>query len=33
MKYCFGVDIGGPTVNLGVFTSDGAMVASWGDCR
>ena len=26
MKYCFGVDIGGTTVKLGLFTTDGEIV-------
>ena len=25
MKYCFGVDIGGTTVKLGLFTTEGAV--------
>ena len=27
MKYCFGVDIGGTTVKLGLFSEAGAIVA------
>ena len=26
MKYCFGVDIGGTTVKLGLFTTEGEIV-------
>ena len=29
MKYCFGVDIGGTTVKLGLFTTDGKIVDKW----
>ena len=29
MKYCFGVDIGGPPVKLGLFTTDGEIVDKW----
>ena len=29
MKYCFGVDIGGTTVKLGLFTTDGEIVDKW----
>ena len=28
MKYCFGVDIGGTTVKLGLFSEAGAIVRS-----
>ena len=28
MKYCFGVDIGGTTVKLGLFEAEGAIVGS-----
>ena len=28
MKYCFGVDIGGTTVKLGLFSEAGAIVES-----
>lgn len=28
-KYCFGVDIGGTTVKIGLFTTDGAIVDKW----
>ena len=28
-KYCFGVDIGGTTVKIGLFTTDGAIVDNW----
>ena len=29
MKYCFGVDIGGTTVKLGLFTTEGEIVDKW----
>ena len=29
MKYCFGVDIGGTTVKIGLFTAEGTMVDKW----
>lgn len=29
MKYCFGVDIGGTTVKLGLFEAEGAIVDKW----
>ncbi len=29
MKYCFGVDIGGTTVKLGLFTKDGELLEKW----
>ena len=29
MKYCFGIDIGGTTVKLGLFTTDGEIVDKW----
>ena len=29
MKYCFGVDIGGTTVNLGLFSEAGGIVEKW----
>ena len=29
MKYCFGVDIGGRRVNLGLFRTDGEIVDKW----
>ena len=29
MKYCFGVDIGGTTVKLGLFSEDGEIVEKW----
>ena len=29
MKYCFGVDIGGTTVKLGLFTAGGEIVDNW----
>lgn len=29
MKYCFGVDIGGTTVKLGLFEKEGAIVDKW----
>jgi len=29
MKYCFGVDIGGTTVKLGLFSEAGAIVEKW----
>ena len=28
-KYVFGVDIGGTTVKIGLFTADGVMVDKW----
>ena len=28
-KYCFGVDIGGTTVKMGLFTNDGSLVDKW----
>ena len=32
MKYCFGVDIGGTTVKMGLFEETGDIVEKWGDC-
>lgn len=29
MKYCFGIDIGGTTVKMGVFETDGTLVDKW----
>ena len=29
MKYCFGVDIGGTTVKLGLFTAEGELIEKW----
>ena len=29
VKYCFGVDIGGTTVKMGMFTNDGSLVDKW----
>ncbi len=29
MKYCFGVDIGGTTVNIGLFKTDGELLDKW----
>ncbi|MCR5325077.1 MAG: ROK family glucokinase [Lachnospiraceae bacterium] len=29
MKYCFGVDIGGTSVKLGLFTSEGDLIDKW----
>lgn len=29
MKYCFGVDIGGTTVKMGLFQSDGVLLEKW----
>ncbi len=29
MKYCFGVDIGGTTVKLGLFTAEGELLEKW----
>lgn len=29
MKYCFGVDVGGTTVKLGLFTEDGSLLDQW----
>ena len=28
-KYCFGVDIGGTTVKMGLFTADGDLIEKW----
>ena len=28
-KICFGVDLGGTTVKMGIFTVDGAMLEEW----
>lgn len=30
MKYCFGVDIGGTTVKIGLFTTEGELLEKWG---
>ena len=29
MKYCFGVDIGGTTVKLGIFEEEGRNIEKW----
>ena len=29
MKYCFGVDIGGTTVKLGIFEAEGKNIDKW----
>ena len=29
MKYCFGVDIGGTTVKMGLFDEEGTMIDKW----
>ncbi len=29
MKYCFGVDVGGTTVKLGLFTVEGELLDKW----
>ena len=29
MKYCFGVDIGGTTVKMGLFEETGAILEKW----
>ena len=29
MKYCFGVDIGGTTIKMGLFTSEGELLDKW----
>lgn len=29
MKYCFGVDIGGTTIKMGLFTSEGELLEKW----
>ena len=29
MKYCFGVDIGGTTVKMGLFESEGKILDKW----
>ena len=29
MKYCFGVDIGGTTIKMGLFTSEGDLLEKW----
>lgn len=29
MKYCFGVDIGGTTVKMGLFTTEGMLLDKW----
>ena len=28
-KYCFGVDVGGTTVKLGLFNTDGDLLEKW----
>ena len=29
MKYCFGVDIGGTTIKMGLFTAEGDLLEKW----
>lgn len=29
MEYCFGVDLGGTTVKIGLFQTDGRIVDKW----
>ena len=29
MRYCFGIDIGGTTVKMGLFHFDGTLVEKW----
>ena len=29
MKYCFGVDIGGTTIKMGLFTAEGELIEKW----
>ena len=29
MKYCFGVDIGGTTIKMGLFEADGKILDKW----
>ena len=29
MKYCFGVDVGGTTVKMGLFQVDGVLLEKW----
>ena len=29
MKYCFGVDVGGTTVKMGLFQEDGMLKEKW----
>ena len=29
MKYCFGVDVGGTTVKIGLFQADGVLAVSY----
>ena len=29
MKYCFGIDIGGTTVKMGLFQEDGELLDKW----
>ena len=29
MEYCFGVDIGGTTVKMGLFTIEGKLLEKW----
>ena len=29
MKYCFGADVGGTTIKLGLFTVDGEILDKW----
>ena len=29
MKYCFGIDVGGTTIKMGIFQEDGILVDKW----
>ena len=29
MKYCFGIDVGGTTVKMGLFQNDGTLLDKW----
>lgn len=29
MKYCFGIDVGGTTIKMGIFQEDGNLVDKW----
>ena len=31
-KYCFGVDVGGTTIKLGLFTVEGKLLEKWDGC-
>lgn len=28
-KYCFGIDVGGTTVKMGLFTTEGELLDKW----